>query len=181
MTTITDPRTRLLLLAELIRNPEGLTAEQAQTLRGLSAADLVKLAEMREPRLVVSTDGNGIDMALRRTIAITAHDAQLEALLMGGATVTMIRRLFPAISTVQATDLRKRLGAPAGRRPKMPTNSEREAIAVWWWNRTKGKDSIDAFIELRVAFPLWSYGSLYAVVHENDEKGETKIAVRLVA
>ena len=62
---ITDPKLRLLLLAELVRNPVGLTPSQAIALRALSSDELVRLANMPEPRLTLALD-DSIELGLRR-------------------------------------------------------------------------------------------------------------------
>lgn len=170
MTAITDPATRLLMLAALVRDPAGLSPEQACELRGLTAEELVRIAGMSDPRLEASMVG-GIGLALKRTEAISAREREVDYLVVNGATYRLVHRLLrmPMNHLMAA---KKRLNVKGGRRPRMPTPAEREAILAWWWKRTEGKESVAAYIELHKAFPGWNFATLDAVVHEMDEEPE---------
>jgi hypothetical protein len=165
---VTDARLRLLLLAELVRNPAGLTSEQATELRGLSAAELVRLAAMPEPRMTVAVDG-AIAIGLQRTHALQTQADDREYLLRNGASSPVMLKLF-AMTGPALTAERRRLGIALHlRRPPLPTGKElrlREKMQAWWWQRAKGKGTPADWVAFHKAFPGWSVASLWAVVCE---------------
>ena len=77
MFEIRDPQLRLLMLAHLIRQlqqensqvsplPAGLSEQQAAELRALTSDELVRLAEMPDPRVAIAIDAGSFEHGLRQ-------------------------------------------------------------------------------------------------------------------
>jgi hypothetical protein len=98
----------------------------------------------------------------------------LEYFIRHGATSGMLTKLFK-ISSADVT-LKRRLftGTPSSlRRPSMPPHPVRELIQKRWFEIRKGKqeepERAEDYEELHMHFPLLTFATLYAVVHEFDE------------
>ena len=97
MIEIRDPQLRLLMLAHLIRElqgeaarssppPAGLTEVQAAELRGLTSDELVRLAEMPDPKVAISIDAGSFEHGLRQVDYLGKRSRQLEYFIRHGAT-----------------------------------------------------------------------------------------------
>ncbi|HUL57556.1 MAG TPA: STY4526/YPO1902 family pathogenicity island replication protein, partial [Usitatibacter sp.] len=138
MFVIRDQQLRLLVLGQLIRElqqaahdktppPEGFTPAQAEELAAISSAELVKLAEMTEPRVAVQIDVGSLEHGLRQVDYLNKRSRQLEYFITHGATSNMLSKLF-RISSADVT-LKRRLfsgTSSALRRPSMPPHAVRE-------------------------------------------------------
>ncbi len=185
MFVIRDQQLRLLVLAQLIRElqrgaeersppPPGFTEQQREELRALSSADLVKLAEMPEPRVAIQIDAGSLEHGLRQVDYLTKRSRQLEFFIRHGATSNMLTKLF-RISSADVT-LKRRLFAgtsSALRRPAMPPHALRERIVQRWYEIRKAKqgepERAEDYEALHADFPQHTFATLWAVVHEFDE------------
>jgi hypothetical protein len=185
MIVIRDQQLRLMLLAHLIRElqrtdqergpvPEGLSDEQAQELRSLSSAELVRLSEMPEPRVAIQIDAGSLEHGLRQVDYLAKRSRQLEYFIVNGATSNMLSKLFK-ISSADVTLKRRLFSGTASslRRPAMPPHPVREAITNRWFEIRKGKDEeplrADDYERLHREYPQYTFATLWAVVHEFDE------------
>jgi len=184
MIVIRDQQLRLLVLGQLIRElqqaahdktppPEGFTAEQAEELAAISSAELVKLAEMTEPRVAIQVDVGSLEHGLRQVDYLNKRSRQLEFFITHGATSTMLTRLF-RISSADVT-LKRRLFSGTSsnlRRPSMPPHAVREKIQQRWFEIRKGKERepvrAEDYEELHAEFGRYTFATLWAVVHEFD-------------
>ena len=184
MIVIRDQQLRLLVLAQLIRELQAATAEQAPTpagltedqvaqLQALSSAELVQLSAMAEPRVAIQIDAGSLDHGLRQVDYLNKRSRQLEYFIRHGATSNMLTKLF-RISSADVT-LKRRLFAgtsPLLRRPAMPPHPVRERIQVRWFEIRKGKERepvrAEDYEELHGEFPQHTFATLWAVVHEFD-------------
>src|SRR5213075_2753575 len=151
MIVIRDQQLRLMLLAHLIRElrrssedhgdaPEGLTDKQVEELQALSSTELVRLAEMTEPRVAIQIDAGSLEHGLRQVDYLTKRSRQLDYFIRNGATSNMLTKLF-RISSADVT-LRRRLFSGTSsslRRPSMPPHPVREQIQRRWFEIRKGK------------------------------------------
>jgi hypothetical protein len=185
MIVIRDQQLRLMLLAHLIRElqknaqdhgpvPEGFTERQVEELQALSSAELVKLAEMPEPRVAIQIDAGSLEHGLRQVDYLTRRSRQLEYFVRNGATSNMLTKLFK-ISSADVT-LKRRLFSGTSsslRRPAMPPHPMREKITNRWFEIRKGKEAeplrADDYEVLHREFPQYTFATLWAVVHEFDE------------
>jgi len=185
MIVIRDQQLRLLVLAQLIREleraandktppPDGFTEKQLDELRALSSDELVRLSELTEPRVAIQIDAGSLEHGLRQVDYLTKRSRQLEYFIRHGATSNMLTKLF-RISSADVT-LRRRLFAGTAsslRRPAMPPHPVREKIQARWFEIRKGKEReperAEDYEELHEHFPLQTFATLYAVVHEFDE------------
>ena len=183
MFVIRDQQLRLLVLAQLIRELKG--SEQAPTLEGfsetqiaelqaLTSAELMKLSEMTEPRVAIQIVAGSLEHGLRQVDYLGKRSRQLEFFIRHGATSNMLTKLF-RISSADVT-LKRRLfhGTSSNlRRPSMPPHPVRELIQKGWFEIRKGKEReperAEDYEELHQLFPLQTFATLYAVVHEFDE------------
>ena len=187
MIVIRDQQLRLLVLAQLVRElqasaqgeaapppPAGFTAQQVEELRSLSTAELVKLSEMTEPRVAVQIDAGSLEHGLRQVDYLSKRSRQLEFFITHGATSSMLTKLFK-ISSADVTLKRRLFSGTASslRRPAMPPHPVRELIQKRWFEVRKGKEReperAEDYEELHQHFPLLTFATLYAVVHEFDE------------
>jgi len=186
MIVIRDQQLRLLVLAQLVRElqqaaedkvppPAGFTEQQAEELRSLSTAELVKLSEMTEPRVAVQIDAGSLEHGLRQVNYLNKRSRQLEFFIRHGATSNMLSKLF-RISSADVT-LKRRLFSGTSstlRRPAMPPHAVREQIQCRWFEIRKGKERepirAEDYEELHADFPRHTFATLWAVVHEFDEE-----------
>ena len=186
MIVIRDQQLRLLVLAHLIRQlqeqgerstppPDGFTEKQIEELQALSSSELMQLAEMTEPRVAIQIDAGSLEHGLRQVDYLNKRSRQLEHFIRHGATSNMLTKLFK-ISSADVT-LKRRLFAgtsPLLRRPAMPPHKVREQIQQRWHQIRKGKEReplrAEEYQELHVEFPIYTYATLWAVVHEFDRE-----------
>jgi len=186
MIVIRDQQLKLLVLAQLVRElhqaaedktppPAGFTERQAEELRALSTAELVKLSEMTEPRVAVQIDAGSLEHGLRQVDYLNKRSRQLEFFIRHGATSNMLTKLF-RISSADVT-LKRRLFSGTSsslRRPAMPPHPVRERIQARWFEIRKGKERepirAEDYEELHADFAQHTFATLWAVVHEFDEE-----------
>src|SRR3954469_18398743 len=182
MFVIRDQQLRLLVLAHLIRElkadavvpSEGLSQQQIAELQALTSAELVKLAGMTEPRVAVQIDAGSLEHGLRQVAYLGKRSRQLEFFIRRGATSSMLTKLFK-ISSADVTLKRRLFSGTASslRRPTMPPHPVRELIQQRWHEVRKGKqeepERAEDYEQLHLHFPLLTFATLYAVVHEFDE------------
>lgn len=186
MFVIRDQQLRLLVLAQLIRElqqkaeahappPEGFTERQVEELRSLSSAELVKLAEMTEPRVAIQIDAGSLEHGLRQVDYLSKRSRQLEHFIRHGATSSMLTKLF-RISSADVT-LKRRLFAGTSsslRRPSMPPHAVRERIQHRWFEIRKDKrdepERAEDYEALHADYPQHTFATLWAVVHEFDKE-----------
>jgi hypothetical protein len=185
MFVIRDQQLRLLVLAHLIKElqsqaaerappPEGFTDRQLAELQSLSSAELVRLAEMPEPRVAIQIDAGSLEHGLRQVDYLTKRSRQLEHFIRHGATSSMLTKLFK-ISSADVT-LKRRLFSGTSsslRRPSMPPHAVREQIQKRWYEIRRPKqgepERAEDYEALHRDFAQQTFATLYAVVHEFDE------------
>ena len=183
MFVIRDQQLRLLVLAQLIRQlkesggaprSDGFTEQQVAELQALTSAELMKLSEMTEPRVAIHVDAGSLEHGLRQVDYLGKRSRQLEFFIRHGATSNMLTKLFK-ISSADVT-LKRRLfmGTPSSlRRPSMPPHPVRELVQKCWFDVRRGKEReperAEDYEELHQQFPMLTFATLYAVVHEFDE------------
>ena len=183
MFVIRDQQLRLLVLAHLIREikasepdslPPGFTERQIAELQALTSAELVQLSAMAEPRVAVQIDAGSLEHGLRQVDYLFKRSRQLEYFIRHGATSGMLTKLFH-ISSADVTLKRRLFSGTASslRRPAMPPHPVRELIQQRWFEIRKGKEQeaerAEDYEQLHQHFPLLTFATLYAVVHEFDE------------
>jgi hypothetical protein len=184
MIVIRDQQLRLLVLAQLIRDlqaasaeqaptPAGFTDEQVSQLQALSSSELVQLSAMAEPRVAIQIDAGSLEHGLRQVDYLNKRSRQLEYFVRHGATSSMLTKLF-RVSSADVT-LKRRLFAgtsPLLRRPAMPPHPVREQITNRWFEIRKGKEReperAEDYEALHHEFSAFTFATLYAVVHEFD-------------
>jgi len=185
MYVIRDQQLRLLVLAQLIRElqaasaeqaptPPGLTPEQAAQLQALTSSDLVQLSAMSEPRVAIQIDAGSLEHGLRQVDYLKKRTRQLDFFIQHGATSNMLTKLFK-ISSADVT-LKRRLlagASPMLRRPAMPPNAVREKIVDRWHAIRRDKraepERAEDYELLHADFPQLTFATLYAVLHEFDK------------
>jgi hypothetical protein len=186
MIVIRDQQLRLMLLAHLIRElqrtadehgpaPEGFTEQQMHELAAMSSAELVRLAEMPEPRVAIQIDAGSLEHGLRQVDYLSKRSRQLHYFIVNGATSNMLSKLFK-ISSADVTLKRRLFSGTASslRRPAMPPHPMREKITNRWFEIRKGKEReplrADDYETLHREFSQYTFATLWAVVHEFDER-----------
>jgi len=186
MIVIRDQQLRLMLFAHLIRElrrsseehgpvPEGLTDKQVEELQALSSSELVRLAEMTEPRVAIQIDAGSLEHGLRQVDYLNKRSRQLEYFIVNGATSNMLSKLFK-ISSADVTLKRRLFSGTASslRRPAMPPHAVRETITNRWFEIRKGKEQeplrADDYETLHREFPQYTFATLWAVIHEFDRE-----------
>lgn len=179
MLPLQDAHVRLILLnhiavrvngsdSEILR-AAGIEAELLEHLRRLSAADLHRLAAMREPMFAVSVDANQLRAGLR-VLALTNEARAQEAYFMRhGASWTMMKKLFKVRHKL-TLQRRRELGIcrPPGRLtlPDAPTRER-----IWRaWAAIQDADPRARYYQLHQSFRDLSLEVLEIVVaeFEND-------------
>ena len=175
MLPLHDAQVRLILLnhiavrlsgsdSEALR-AAGIENELLEHLRGLSAADLHRLATMREPMFVVTIDANKLKAGLRALALTNEARAQEAYFLRHGASWTMMKRLFKVRHKL-TLQRRRELGVrrPPGRLP-LPNPATRERI---WkaWAAIGDTNPRTRYYQLHQAFSDLSLEVLETVVSE---------------
>jgi hypothetical protein len=184
MIVIRDQQLRFMLLAHLIRElqtplrarpgPRGLHREAGRGAAGAELRELVKLAEMTEPRVAIQIDAGSLEHGLRQVDYLNKRSRQLEYFIVNGATSNMLSKLFK-ISSADVTLKRRLFSGTASslRRPAMPPHAMRETITHRWFEIRKGKESeplrADDYEVLHREFPQFTFATLWAVIHEFDK------------
>lgn len=178
MLALNDANVRLILLnhiavrlggddAEELR-AAGIESELLEHLRGLSAADLHRLATMREPMIAVSVDANRLKAGLRALTLTNEAKAQETYFLRHGASWTMMTKLFKlrhklTLQRRRALGLRR----PPGRL-NLPDFKTRERIGQAW-SAIKDNDPRTRYYQLHQSFPSISLEVLEIVVAEFEK------------
>ena len=182
MIIINDQQVRLLVLLHLIRLSQrggheavtggsGVTEAQLHQLEALSPAELLKLAEMPEPRVSIELDGESFAHGLRLVDHVGKRQRQLEYFIKHGATSAMLAQFFH-LSAADIALKRRALGAasPTQRRPQMPAPGLRETIQRRWHElrRPRAKETVraDELEALHQEHSSLTFATLWAVVNE---------------
>lgn len=175
MLPLHDAHVRLVLLnhiavrlnggdSEVLR-AAGIENELLERLGRLSAADLHRLAAMREPMFAVSVDADRLKAGLRALALTNEARAQEAYFLRHGASWTMMKRLFKVRHKL-TLQRRRELGVrrPAGRL-SLPNPATRERI---WkaWAAIGDPNPRTRYYQLHQAFPDLSLEVLETVVSE---------------
>ena len=148
----------------------GIETELLEHLRGLSAADLHRLATMREPMIAVSIDANRLRAGLRALALTNEAKAQEAYFIRHGASWTMMKRLFKVRHKL-TLQRRRELGIPrpAGRLT-LPDSATRERI---WraWAAIENTDPRARYYQLHQSFRDLSLEVLEIVVCEFENDG----------
>jgi hypothetical protein len=179
---IHDQQVRLLVLLHLIRlaqrgshesvtGASGVTEAQLHQLQALSPAELLKLAEMPEPRVAIELDGESFAHGLRLVDHVGRRQRQLEYFIKHGATTAMLAQFFH-LSAADIAMKRRALGAasPTQRRPQMPSPGMREKIQRRWYElrRPRAAEPVraDEIEQLHQEHATFTFATLWAVVNE---------------
>lgn len=175
MLPLHDPHVRLTLLNHIavrlnggdceVLRAAGIENELLERLGRLSAADLHRLAAMREPMFAVSVDADRLKAGLRALALTNEARAQETYFLRHGASWTMMKRLFKVRHKL-TLQRRRELGLrrPPGRLP-LPDPATRERI---WkaWAAIGDTNPRTRYYQLHQAFPDLSLEVLETVVSE---------------
>jgi hypothetical protein len=178
MLPLHDAQVRLALLnhiavrlggddAEALR-VAGIETELLEHLRRLSAADLHRLAAMREPMFAVSVDAERLRAGLRALALTNEAKAQETYFIRHGASWTMMKRLFKVRHKL-TLQRRRELGVrrPPGRLT-LPDPATRERIWRVWAAMTD-TDPRTRYYQLHQAFRDFSLEVLETVVCEFEK------------
>jgi len=175
MLPLHDAHVRLILLNHIavrlnggdceVLRAAGVENEVLERLGRLSAADLHRLAAMREPMFAVSVDADRLKAGLRALALTNEARAQETYFLRHGASWTMMKRLFKVRHKL-TLQRRRELGLrrPPGRLP-LPDPATRERI---WkaWAAIGDTNPRTRYYQLHQAFPDLSLEVLETVVSE---------------
>ena len=180
MLPLLDAQVRLILLnhiavrlngsnsAEL--QAAGIETELLEHLRALSAADLHRLASMREPMISVTVDASRLKAGLRALALTNEAKAQETYFLRHGASWTLMKRLFKVRHKL-TLQRRRELGVhrPPGRL-QLPDAAVRERI---WrvWAAMNDLEPRARYYQLQQSFPNLSLEVLETVVSEFENEG----------
>jgi hypothetical protein len=147
----------------------GLRKELVEALRNLAASDLTALARMSDPEIVVTNDPVTLARGLRNLDYVRERTRDIEFFIRHGATLALLVALF-RLNPAEAREHRTRLGVTAGRRPRMPSAKQREAICARWHALRSGRESavptVEDYRSLHADFPGLSLATLDAVINE---------------
>lgn len=176
--TLEGDQLRLLIFNSLVSRAEvvhggqsetGVRPDQIEALRNLAASELATLAKMRDPEISIQIDPHALDHGLRALNYVRQRREVIEYFIRNGATVSMLVALFKLAPT-EVTKYRAVLGVNPGRRPRMPSAAQREAICSRWFKIRKGREQIapttDEYRTLHREFSQLSLATLYAVINE---------------
>lgn len=175
MLPLHDPHVRMILLNHLavrlnggdceVLRAAGIENELLERLGRLSAADLHRLAAMREPMFAVSVDADRLKAGLRALALTNEARAQETYFLRHGASWTMMKRLFKVRHKL-TLQRRRELGLrrPPGRL-LLPNPATRERI---WkaWAAIGDTNPRTRYYQLHQAFSDLSLEVLETVVSE---------------
>lgn len=180
MLPLDDAQVRLILLnhiavrlggsdSEALR-AAGIENELLEHLRGLSAADLHRLATMREPMFVVTVDANKLKAGLRALALSNEAKAQETYFIRNGASWSLMRRLFKVRHKL-TLQRRRELGVrrPPGRL-QLPEAAMRERIGRAW-AAASDLEPRARYYKLHQSFPRLSLEVLEIVVTEFEREG----------
>ena len=169
---------RLLVLSSLVeraatlldgQRDTGVRPDQLEALRNLAASDLARLARMRHPEILVRIDPVALDHGLRTLNYVRRQTEAMEYFIRHGATVSMLVALFK-LAPKDIVKYRATLGINPGRRPRMPSAAQREAICARWFVIRTGREHIaptaENYVVLHRDFNKLSLATLYAVINE---------------
>ena len=176
--TLEGDQLRLLVLNSLVDRADairggqceaGVRPDQIEALRNLAASDLATLARMRDPEISVQIDPLALDHGLRALNYVRQRKEVIDYFIRNGATVSMLVALFKLTPT-DVSKYRAILGVNPGRRPKMPSSTQREAICARWFAIRVGREqtapTVDDYLVLHRGFSQMSLATLYAVINE---------------
>ena len=177
MLPLHDPQLRLLLLnhiavratdAEELR-AAGMEAELLEHLKGLSAADLHRLANMREPMFAITVDQNKLKAGLRALALGNEAKAQETYFIRHGASWSLMKKLFKVrhkltLQRRRELGIRRRSG-----RLQLPDMATRERI---WrvWAAITDPDPRARYYQLHQSFRDLSLEVLEIVVAEFEKE-----------
>ena len=146
----------------------GIETEQLEHLRGLSAADLHRLATMREPIIAVTVDSHRLNAGLRALARANEAKALESYFIRHGASWTMMRRLFKVRHKLTLSRRREYgIRRPPGRTP-LPDIATRER--VWRvWVAINESDPRARYYQLHQTFCGLSLDVLASVISEFEK------------
>ena len=177
MLPLHDPQLRLLLLnhiavratdAEELR-AAGMEADLLDHLKGLSAADLHRLANMREPMFAITVDPNKLKAGLRALALGNEAKAQETYFIRHGASWSLMKKLFKVrhkltLQRRRELGIRRRSG-----RLQLPDMATRERIWRVWAAITE-PDPRTRYYQLHQSFRDLSLEVLEIVVAEFEKE-----------
>lgn len=147
----------------------GIEADLLEHLRGLSAADLHRLAAMREPMFAVSIDATKLKAGLRALALANEAKAQETYFIQHGASWSLMKRLFKmrhklTLQRRRELGVRRRSG-----RLRLPDFASRERI---WrvWAAINDPDPRARYYQLHQSFRELSLEALETVVSEFEKE-----------
>lgn len=174
MLQLHDTHLRLALLnhiaMQLSGTEAGIEAELLEHLKGLSAADLHRLASMRAPMLAVRVDAEKLKAALRALALGNEAKAQETYFIRNGASWSLMRRLFKVRHKL-TLQRRRDLGVrrPPGRL-QLPDAAMREGIGRVW-AASSDLEPRARYYKLHQSFPAFSLEVLEIVVAQYESEG----------
>jgi hypothetical protein len=156
----------------------GIPAEDLDSLRGLSATDLTRLASNRLLTISYHIQPLAISQALTAIRLQSNYETELEAFINAGASLSMLRQLFR--TDIEQVKAYREMLAPRKQpgRPTMPNTAKRDAIhAAWSTLRMQhGLPTVlksnaitrKSLLSLHQQFSDLSLETIFAVLHEFD-------------
>lgn len=188
MLHVVDIGLKTTLLAALIERLEtgdieslialGIPAEDLESLRKLSASDLMRVASHRQLAITYQVQPLAISQALTALKVQSTYEAELEAFVAAGASLSMLRQLFR--TDIDQVKTYREMLAPrkSPGRPSMPCAKTRDAIHAAWSELRAvhflpvllkaNSVTRKALLVLHQQFNDLSLEALFAVLHEFD-------------
>jgi hypothetical protein len=180
MLPLHDTHVRLVLLNHIAVQLSGTDAEELRAagieadllehIKGLSAADLHRLASMRGPMLAVRIDAEKLKEALRALALSNEAKTQETYFIRNGASWSLMRKLFKVRHKL-TLQRRRELGVrrPPGRL-QLPDPAMRERIGRVW-SAASDLQPRARYYKLHQSFPTLSLEVLEIVVAEFEREG----------
>ena len=177
MLPLLDAQLRLLLLNHIaVRGTDseelraaGMQAELLEHLKGLSAADLHRLANMREPMFAITVDANKLKAGLRALALGNEAKAQETYFIRHGASWSLMKKLFKVRHKL-TLQRRRELGIRRlSGRLQLPNMATRERIWCVWAAITE-TDPRARYYQLHQSFHDLSLEVLEVVVAEFERE-----------
>ena len=177
MLPLLDAQLRLLLLNHIaVRASDseelraaGMEAELLEHLKGLSAGDLHRLANMREPMFAITVDANKLKAGLRALTLGNEAKAQETYFIRHGASWSLMKKLFKVRHKL-TLQRRRELGiCRRSGRLQLPDMATRERI---WrvWAAITDADPRARYYQLHQSFRDFSLEVLETVVAEFEKE-----------
>ena len=178
MLPLHDGHIRLILLSHLVARLEqggkvecqgaGIEPEQLDSLRGLSMADIKRLASLRHPLIGVVVDGATFATGLRNLAVVRETQSLEKYFIRHGASPAMMTALFKITKSTAIMQLRAQGHRIYRGRPRLPSMAVRDRIHRFWAEHA-GIDLKNRYCRLHQAFSSYNLHTLNGVINEFEQ------------